>query len=299
MAESPEPSLGSNGQQGDRDPEASGASDPPPLDGLEALLCFSILDMGETGVADSNVFKNLRRCSTAFHPTAQSMRAAEAAGAAAAAGAQAVVVFESLELVKWPIEVPLEELVGVLRLPDLLTAEPHATLQDISIGRAQVHADTTTTDAVVAIANACGTPCGFALVIQRHEFIGILDGEEVLAGLLRSPDIGSPPAPAPQALSQEAAAAVQTALAGRATGAQGLLAVEEAGFATEKQRGNGNNGSAVIEQGDGAGTKAGVPGAWLAADVPLPTSTGSNAAPLLAMPETGDPAQSMSYRKTC
>jgi len=284
-----------------RDPET--AQEAPPLDGLEAMLCFSILDMGETKVEENNVFKNLRRCGKYFHQTVQSTKAADAASECAAAGAQAVVVCQTGTDVEWPCEVPLGEIIGVLRLPELLADEQNRTLTDITGGKgiAQVQHDTMTIDALVEIAKECGTPCGFAVVIKNHEFAGILDGEEVLAGLLRSPDCGSPPAPAPQALTPEAAQAVQTALAGRSTGSQekpleGLLGVGD-GSAAEIQRVNGNSGSVVGEQGDGTGTKVGVSGH--AASVPSPP-TNSTAAPPLLAPESGDNSESpVNHRRTC
>jgi len=157
-----------------------------PLDPLEAEICFGILDLGEMLVMDSSAFRSLRRCASAYHAEEYSADAALAARTMVGAGAEAVVIFKSLEFVKWPIDVPLEELMAVLRLPDLLAAAPNATLGDLCVSTSVAQVDThgIVTDAVAAINAASGTPCGFAAVTQRSEFMGLLDGEEVLAHLL-------------------------------------------------------------------------------------------------------------------
>jgi len=158
-----------------------------PLHDLEADLCLGSFLLGDTTVADCPGMYSIRRCSKKVFAADVSMRAAVAALQAAQVAAEVVVVFKSLELVQWPVDVPTDDLLGVIRLSELLSDPGDPTLETLCDRRhhvATLQADEAAADALVRIADTCGTPCGFGVVLRRGEFFGLLDGEEATTAVL-------------------------------------------------------------------------------------------------------------------
>ncbi|CAE8734824.1 unnamed protein product [Polarella glacialis] len=158
-----------------------------PLHDLEADLCLGSFLLGDRTVADCPGMYSIRRCSKKVFAADVSMRAAVAALQAAQVAAEVVVVFKSLELVQWPVDVPTDDLLGVIRLSELLSDPGDPTLETLCDRRhhvATLQADEAAADALVRIADTCGTPCGFGVVLRRGEFFGLLDGEEATTAVL-------------------------------------------------------------------------------------------------------------------
>jgi hypothetical protein len=138
----------------------------------------------------------------------------------------------SLERVRWPLVFEHENLLGILRLSELLTAGPKATLRELCIPRAVVFDQSSVADALSAIAEACGSPSGFAMVLNRtsREFAGLLDGSHVLENMLTGTREDSVPNARVGPLSDAAAAGVVAALTARvcATTVNGSVPVASA-----------------------------------------------------------------------
>jgi len=220
--------TGSSGHNGDEHDDTA-----PPFDALESHLCFRILDSGDEQVCDCAAFLSCRRCILDFHPAAADDNAWTAAGAAAAAKAGAVVVFESLDGVKWPLVFEPEHLLGILRLPEILVAAPKTTLRDLCKPLARVnrlHGGSwpSVAEALNSVAEACDSPCGFAMMLDETgglpEFVGLLDGSQVLQGMLRCNSSNSAASTGVGALSDEKAAGVAAALTARASNDRGAAA---------------------------------------------------------------------------
>eukprot|EP00930_Biecheleria_cincta_P013932 TRINITY_DN12192_c0_g1_i1.p1 TRINITY_DN12192_c0_g1~~TRINITY_DN12192_c0_g1_i1.p1 ORF type:complete len:769 (+),score=104.64 TRINITY_DN12192_c0_g1_i1:100-2406(+) len=168
------------------------------LDDLEVELCLTILGLGEALVVDSPGFLTLRMCSRKAFPAVASRTWLEVASEAVAASADIVVVFSSSEIVDWPVDVRTDEIIGVLRVAELLAAKPQATLGRLCTPRhkpATLLAHLTVADALTMIAESCCTPCGFGVTLRNSEFFGILDGEEALMKPHHGPSNSSPSSP--------------------------------------------------------------------------------------------------------
>ncbi|CAK9038386.1 unnamed protein product [Durusdinium trenchii] len=96
--------------------------DPPVLDDEEVDLCLAMLNLGDTLVADSPGFYTLKQCARRVLPVEFYSSAVCVAADAVAANKDLVAVFPSLENVQWPIEVACEDITGLVKVSELLTA---------------------------------------------------------------------------------------------------------------------------------------------------------------------------------
>jgi len=192
-----------------------------PLDPLEVELCYGILDLGETQVCEGPGFQSLRSLYRTFRPVERTQTLEEAVGAAAIAGVEGVVVFKSLERVRWPVEVPIEECVGFVLLPELLAAGPSTTLDTLcGVSQVVVQATDMVTDAIDELCSINGTPYNFALVKQKGEFIGLFDGQEAMLAILYPKALRHQtlPVDAHPLLSQETVEAISAGYATKTSG---------------------------------------------------------------------------------
>jgi len=185
MQSSSQVALLCDGEQGSHNSIEKGHNDEQAhaLDDLEVELCLTVLGLGEALVVDSPGFLTLRMCSRRAFPAIATRSWLEVASEAVSASADIVVVFSSPEIVDWPVDVRSDEIIGILRVAELLAAKPSATLGQLCTRKQQpavLLAHMSVADALTMIAESCGTPCGFGVTLRNSEFFGILDGEEAL-----------------------------------------------------------------------------------------------------------------------
>lgn len=158
---------------------------PPVLDDEEVDLCMAMLNLGDTLVADSPGFYTLKQCARKVMTVEYYQLAICVAAEAVSANKDLVAVFPSLEDVQWPIEVACEEITGVIKVSDLLTAgatQVGALCRTRTVQRLEVHE--TISEAVAKIGNM-----GFGLVQRGEDFFGIFDSEAALNGAVMGEDL--------------------------------------------------------------------------------------------------------------
>lgn len=157
--------------------------DPPVLDDEEVDLCLAMLNLGDTLVADSPGFYTLKQCARRVLPVEFYSSAVCVAADAVAANKDLVAVFPSLENVQWPIEVACEDITGLVKVSELLTAgvtQVGVLCRRKEVPRLEVHE--TVSEAVAKLG------MGFGLVMRGEDFFGIFDSEEAVTAALMGED---------------------------------------------------------------------------------------------------------------
>lgn len=165
-------------------PEEAPPHHDPVLDDEEVDLCMAMLNLGDTPVADSLGFYTLKQCARKVLPVEYYQLAICVAAEAVSANKDLVAVFPSLEDVQWPIEVACEEITGILKVSDLLTAgatQVGALCRSRTVQR--LEEDETISAAVAKIG------MGFGLVQRGDDFFGIFDSEAALTGAVMGEDL--------------------------------------------------------------------------------------------------------------
>lgn len=161
--------------------------EPPVLDDEEVDLCLAMLNLGDALVADSSGFYTLKQCARKVMPVEYYQLAICVAADAVAANKELVAVFPSLEEVQWPIEVVNEDITGILKVSELLTAgatQVGALCRGHrkEVQRLEVH------ETISAAVAKIGT-MGFGLVSRGDDFFGIFDSEAALSGAVMGEDL--------------------------------------------------------------------------------------------------------------